>query len=76
MTWTSDALPTMHTTSVPVSSSSRSTALSSAPSPAFRVIPNEVNAACCSVSFVASRKNSVSRGFAPGHPPSMNGTPS
>ncbi len=41
MTWRSDAFPTMHTTSVPVSSSSRSTALSSAPSPAFRVMPND-----------------------------------
>ena len=66
----------MQTTSVPVSSRSRSTALPSARSPALRVIPNDVSVACCRVSFVASRKNSVSRGFAPGHPPSMNGTPS
>ena len=32
--------------------------------------------ACCSVSFVASRKNSVSRGLAPGQPPSTYGNPS
>ena len=76
MTCTSHALPTMQTTSVPVSSSSRRTALSSARSPAFRVMPNDVSAACWSVSLVASLKNSVSRGFAPGQPPSMNGTPS
>src|SRR5213596_1302137 len=31
--------------------------------------------ACCSVSFVASRNNSVSRGFAPGQPPSIYGNP-
>ena len=39
-------------------------------------MPNAVSVACLRVSPVARRKNSVSRGFAPGHPPSMNGTPS
>jgi len=76
VTCRSQDLPTRHTTSVPASRSSRSTALSSARSPALRVIPNAVSVACRSVSFAARRKNSESRGFAPGHPPSMYGTPS
>ena len=71
VTCSAEDLPTRHTTSVPVSSSSRSTALSSARSPARRVMPNDVSVAFCRVSFVASLKNSVSRGFAPGQPPSM-----
>jgi hypothetical protein len=41
-----------------------------ASSPALRVIPNAVSWACLRVSLDASEKNSVSRGFAPGHPPS------
>ncbi len=71
VTWRSQDFPTMQTTSVPVSSSSRSTEESSARSPARRVIPNDVSWAFASVSLAASLKNSVSRGFAPGHPPSM-----
>ena len=70
-TWTSQLLPTKHTVSVPASRRSRRVALSSAFSPALRVIPNATSSACCRVSFVARRKNSVSRGFAPGQPPSM-----
>jgi hypothetical protein len=38
-------------------------------------MPKAVSVLCRNVSRVASRKNSVSRGLAPGHPPSTNGTP-
>ena len=40
-----------------------------------RVMPNAVSVLVFRVSLVASLKNSVSRGFAPGHPPSTNGNP-
>ena len=75
VTWRSHALPTRQTTSVPASSRSRSTWESSARSPAFRVMPNAVSVLVFRVSLVASLKNSVSRGFAPGQPPSTNGKP-
>ena len=75
VTCRSHALPTRQTTSVPASSRSRSACDSSARSPARRVMPNAVSVLVFSVSFVASWKNSVSRGFAPGHPPSTYGKP-
>ena len=42
----------------------------------FLVDPNATTVAVCNGTVLIIRKNSMSLGFAPGHPPSMNCTPS
>ena len=75
-TWRSQALATMQATGAPASTRLARTASSSALAPALRVEPNATKVAVSSDSSVLARsKNSMSLGFAPGQPPSMNVTP-
>ena len=72
---TSD-LATRHTTGVSASSTARTCGSASAFRSARRVAPKATSSACFrSSSERARRKNSVSFGIAPGHPPSMKPTP-
>jgi hypothetical protein len=76
--WRRSDFATSVTTGAPLSSSARTCASSPTATPALRVEPNATSAACRSSSSPAAAraKNSVSFGSAPGHPPSMNPTPS
>ena len=75
-TWRSCDLATSVITGAPDSSSALTCGSSEALPPARRVAPKATSSACLkSISCWARAKNSVSRGLAPGQPPSMKPTP-
>src|SRR5829696_6757553 len=76
-TWKSQLLPTMHAVDTPASTSAASVGSTSTRPAARRVEPNATSVAVSSGSWVRARtKNSASRGFACGYPPSIQRTPS
>ena len=75
VTCSSQLLPKIVTTGVSAATSSWRLGSVAAVLALWRVLPNEASLAVCQVSLRAAAKNSMSFGFDPGQPPSMNGKP-
>ena len=75
MTWSSQLLPKIVTTGVSAATSSRRLGSSSGRFARWRVEPKAASFARSQRIDRAAAKNSMSLGFEPGQPPSMNGIP-